>query len=62
MFENELLLRTVFQHDGVLVKRAHATIDLCAVQQMHSYVLAGRQCHVEKRFLDTDNSHGFAKN
>lgn len=61
MFEDKLLLRVAFQHDGVFIKRADAAGDFCAVQQMHSNVLAGRQGHVEKRFLHTDYRHGSAK-
>lgn len=62
VLEDELLLRVVFQHDGVLIKRPYAAGDLCTIQQMNSNVFPGRQGHVEKRFLNVDYRHGSAEN
>src|SRR5262249_16183275 len=59
MLEDQLLLRVGFQDNGIFVKRAHAAGDPGAVQQMHCHGLAGRKGPVEKRFLDTDDSHDF---
>ena len=54
VLEDQLGLRVVFQHDGVLVKRAHAARNYRTVQQMHSNLLPARKSYVEKRFLNVD--------
>lgn len=54
VLEDQLGLRIVFQHDGVLVKRAHVSRNFRAVEQMHSNLLPARKSYVEKRFLNVD--------
>ena len=54
VLEDELFLCFGFQHDGILIKRAHISGDLRAVQQLNSDVLPACKSDVEKRFLNVN--------
>src|SRR6267154_355062 len=61
VLKDELRLGVGFQHDGILVIRAHAAGELGAVQKMYGDVLPATQGPVEKRFLDVDHRHDSAE-
>lgn len=57
MFEDELLLFAIFQHDRVFVVALHLSANSCAIQQVNGHMPPSLNGGAEKRLLNTGDWH-----
>lgn len=57
VFEDQLLQRARFEHDGLLIEGADLARQLHSIEQMDSDVRSGLQSSLKKRFLQISDRH-----
>jgi len=58
MVEDELFQGSALENYGILVKAAHFSGELDAVEQVHGHVLLAVERGIEKSLLDIRRKHG----